>query len=173
MPLASAVTASPQSRETYGSETNEKAVAARRGRGNLSDADEVARVSAEYLKADGNAAHTEKRYADAIASYSEAINLDPSNAVLYSNRSASALSAFKASEFYGVRQVGVMRLLLLLALSSMLTASLFFPSLFFPSLLSLSSSPSLLPPLFFSAPVSVSSLVHLGGQRQRNSGQVR
>ncbi|KAL4533283.1 hypothetical protein Ndes2526A_g08722 [Nannochloris sp. 'desiccata'] len=47
--------------------------------------------SAEELKAKGNAHFVNKEYKEAIKAYTDAIELDSSNAVLYSNRSAAHL----------------------------------------------------------------------------------
>mmetsp|Transcript_53835 Transcript_53835/g.122722 ORF Transcript_53835/g.122722 Transcript_53835/m.122722 type:complete len:565 (+) Transcript_53835:67-1761(+) len=52
-----------------------------------------AAASAEELKAQGNKALTEKDFPEAIRLYSKAIELDPSNHVYFSNRSAAHLSA--------------------------------------------------------------------------------
>eukprot|EP00285_Hemiselmis_virescens_P013539 CAMPEP_0173391192 /NCGR_PEP_ID=MMETSP1356-20130122/17702_1 /TAXON_ID=77927 ORGANISM="Hemiselmis virescens, Strain PCC157" /NCGR_SAMPLE_ID=MMETSP1356 /ASSEMBLY_ACC=CAM_ASM_000847 /LENGTH=574 /DNA_ID=CAMNT_0014348765 /DNA_START=109 /DNA_END=1833 /DNA_ORIENTATION=- len=46
-------------------------------------------MSADELKAKGNAAFTEKRYQDAIDAFTEAIKVDATNHVFFSNRSAS------------------------------------------------------------------------------------
>ena len=48
-------------------------------------------TSASDLKAKGNAYFLEKKYNEAIATYSDAIVLDSSNAVLFCNRAASYL----------------------------------------------------------------------------------
>ena len=48
-------------------------------------------TSASDLKAKGNAYFLEKKYNEAIATYSDAIALDSSNAVLFCNRAASYL----------------------------------------------------------------------------------
>jgi len=45
-------------------------------------------MSAEELKAKGNVAFTAKNYDEAIDCFSQGIAIDPSNHVLYSNRSA-------------------------------------------------------------------------------------
>ena len=45
-------------------------------------------AQAEAKKALGNRAHAKKDYSAAVEHFSEAIELDPSNHVLYSNRSA-------------------------------------------------------------------------------------
>jgi hypothetical protein len=45
-------------------------------------------MSAEELKAKGNAAFTAKNYDEAIDCFSQGIAIDPNNHVLYSNRSA-------------------------------------------------------------------------------------
>jgi len=52
--------------------------------------------NAEELKAKGNAHFSKKAYKEAIAAYSSAIELDSSNPVLYSNRSAAHLGQGKA-----------------------------------------------------------------------------
>lgn len=44
------------------------------------------------MKAKGNAAMSAKKYDEAIASYTKAIELDPTNAVYYSNRAAAQSS---------------------------------------------------------------------------------
>lgn len=46
----------------------------------------------EKLKAAGNAFHVEGKYRKAYSKYSEAIKVDSTNAILYANRAASALS---------------------------------------------------------------------------------
>lgn len=50
------------------------------------------KVKAETLKAEGNAFHIKGENEKAYSKYSEAIKLDPNNAVLYANRAASALA---------------------------------------------------------------------------------
>eukprot|EP00960_Hanusia_phi_P077617 768717-Hanusia_phi.AAC.8 len=57
-------------------------------------------MSAEELKAKGNAAFSAKNYSEAVDFFSQGINLDPNNHVLYSNRSAShaGLHALKDAE---------------------------------------------------------------------------
>jgi small glutamine-rich tetratricopeptide repeat-containing protein alpha len=47
------------------------------------------KAEAEKLKATGNGQMSAKKYDDAIASYTSAIELDPSNPVFYSNRAAA------------------------------------------------------------------------------------
>ena len=47
------------------------------------------KAAAEKLKATGNAQMSSKKYDDAIKSYTQAIALDPTNAVYYSNRAAA------------------------------------------------------------------------------------
>ncbi|EGN94488.1 hypothetical protein SERLA73DRAFT_155757 [Serpula lacrymans var. lacrymans S7.3] len=47
---------------------------------------------AEVLKAEGNACHQKGLYSEAYSKYSDAIKKDGSNAILYANRAASALS---------------------------------------------------------------------------------
>lgn len=47
------------------------------------------RAQADKFKQSGNAQMTSKKYDDAIESYNEAIALDPTNAVYYSNRAAA------------------------------------------------------------------------------------
>ncbi|KAJ3110056.1 hypothetical protein HDU96_006946 [Phlyctochytrium bullatum] len=50
---------------------------------------EEAKRQAEALKTAGNKLMAERKYTEAIAKYSEAIELDPSNAVYYANRAAA------------------------------------------------------------------------------------
>lgn len=50
-------------------------------------------MSVDELKAQGNAAIAAHDYAKAIDCYTQAIKLDPSNHVLYSNRSAAYASS--------------------------------------------------------------------------------
>jgi len=54
-------------------------------------AHEEARTASETAKARGNAAFGSKRFGEALAAYSEAIELDGSNALLFGNRSAAHL----------------------------------------------------------------------------------
>lgn len=49
-------------------------------------------AQAEAFKADGNRLLADKKFADAVEMYSRAIELDPDNAVYYSNRSAAYLA---------------------------------------------------------------------------------
>src|SRR3990167_834317 len=49
-------------------------------------------MSADELKAKGNAAMAQNNFVDAVKYYSDAIALDPNNYVLYSNRSAAQVS---------------------------------------------------------------------------------
>ncbi len=51
--------------------------------------------AAEALKAKGNAAFRGSRWAEAIEKYTEAIELDPTNAIYYSNRAAAYMSLKK------------------------------------------------------------------------------
>ena len=44
------------------------------------------------MQAKGNAAFSEKKFQEAVEAFSAAIELDPSNHVLYSNRSAAYVS---------------------------------------------------------------------------------
>lgn len=52
----------------------------------------IQKAQAAKLKAAGNAFHVEGKYRKAYSKYSEAIKVDSTNAVLYANRAASALS---------------------------------------------------------------------------------
>lgn len=47
------------------------------------------KAAAEKLKATGNSQMSGKQYDDAIQSYTQAIKLDPTNAIYYSNRAAA------------------------------------------------------------------------------------
>ena len=66
-------------------------------------------LQAEFKKAEGNKAYAKKDYSAAIQFYSEAIELDPSNHVYYSNRSASFLEAgrFKEAKLDGERCIAM------------------------------------------------------------------
>lgn len=55
-------------------------------------------MSADELKNKGNAALQSEKYDEAIKFYSEAINLDPQNHILYSNRSAAFAKVAKYKE---------------------------------------------------------------------------
>lgn len=55
-------------------------------------------MSAEELKAKGNAAFTKGDYTEAVKLFSEAINLDPKNHILYSNRSGAYAGLKKYKE---------------------------------------------------------------------------
>ena len=55
-------------------------------------------MSADELKAKGNAALQSEKYDEAIKFYSDAINLDPKNHILYSNRSAAFAKVGKYTE---------------------------------------------------------------------------
>jgi stress-induced-phosphoprotein 1 len=55
-------------------------------------------LQAEFKKAEGNKAHAKKDYSAAIRLFSEAIELDPSNHVYYSNRSACLLEVGRFAE---------------------------------------------------------------------------
>lgn len=55
-------------------------------------------MSAEELKSKGNAALQAEKYDEAIDFYTQAINIDPSNHILYSNRSAAFAKVGKYSE---------------------------------------------------------------------------
>jgi small glutamine-rich tetratricopeptide repeat-containing protein alpha len=50
------------------------------------------KAAAEKLKVEGNSQMSAKKYDDAIASYTRAVELDPTNAVFYSNRAAAHIS---------------------------------------------------------------------------------
>lgn len=58
----------------------------------MSGASDEAVAAAEAFKADGNAQLAAKNYVGAVEMYSRAIDLDPDNAVYYSNRSAAYLA---------------------------------------------------------------------------------
>lgn len=49
-------------------------------------------TSIEQLKTEGNALHLKGDHSGALSKYSEAIKLDPENAVLYANRAAAYIS---------------------------------------------------------------------------------
>lgn len=55
-------------------------------------------MSAEEEKTKGNAAMGQKNYEEAIKHYTNAIELDPTNHVLYSNRSAAYVNISKFEE---------------------------------------------------------------------------
>lgn len=55
-------------------------------------------MSADELKAKGNAALQSEKYDEAINYYTEAINIDPQNHILYSNRSAAYAKVGKYSD---------------------------------------------------------------------------
>lgn len=53
------------------------------------------KTRAAQLKDEGNKLYVKKDYALAYSKYSEAIDLDPNNAVLYANRAACLLAMDK------------------------------------------------------------------------------
>ena len=53
------------------------------------------KARAEQLKAEGNALHAKGNYVGARSKYSEAIQLDGENAILYANRAASHIASKK------------------------------------------------------------------------------
>jgi len=55
-------------------------------------------MSADELKSKGNAALQAENYSEAIDFYTQAIAVDPSNHILYSNRSAAYAKVGKFSE---------------------------------------------------------------------------
>ena len=57
----------------------------------MATSQDVTKVRAEALKAEGNALHLARKYKQAYAKYSEAIEVDDKNAILYANRAASSL----------------------------------------------------------------------------------
>lgn len=56
------------------------------------------KAAADTFKAKGNSLMSTKKYDDAIAAYSKAIDLDPTNAVFYSNRAAAYSSKASHNE---------------------------------------------------------------------------
>eukprot|EP01084_Bolivina_argentea_P192178 329976_1 len=62
---------------------------------------------AEQLKLEGNKLFQQHKYAQSVAKYSKAINLDASNAIFYANRSAAfiALKKFKNAEMDAKRSI--------------------------------------------------------------------
>jgi tetratricopeptide (TPR) repeat protein len=58
------------------------------------------RNAAERLKLLANKLHQNGEYQGAYAKYSEAIQKDPANAVLYANRAASSLALKKYGAFF-------------------------------------------------------------------------
>lgn len=56
-----------------------------------SESQDDIKARAEAFKAEGNALHLARKYKQAYAKYSEAIELDDKNAVLYANRAASSI----------------------------------------------------------------------------------
>ena len=53
---------------------------------------EAQKRESDHLKAEGDTLFSQKLYKEAYAKYSDAIQLNGNNAILYSNRAASALS---------------------------------------------------------------------------------
>ena len=51
-----------------------------------------AKTKAETLREEGNALHRVRKYREAYAKYTEAIDLDKQNAVLYANRAACSVA---------------------------------------------------------------------------------
>ncbi|XP_062611642.1 stress-induced-phosphoprotein 1-like [Saccostrea cucullata] len=62
---------------------------------------DINKKKAEALKSQGNEALSQGKFEEAIGSYTEAIQLDPDNHVLYSNRSAALTKAGKYLEAIG------------------------------------------------------------------------
>lgn len=54
-------------------------------------ASQDAKTRAEALKAEGNALYVSRKYKEAQAKYTEAIEVDGENAILYANRAAASL----------------------------------------------------------------------------------
>ena len=59
------------------------------------------KAAAEKLKAAGNAHMSAKKYDEAVKAYTDAIALDPTNAVFYSNRAAAYSSMGEHSSAVG------------------------------------------------------------------------
>jgi len=53
---------------------------------------DAVKVKVQNLKAEGDGLFAQKKYKKAYVKYTQAIELDSSNAILYANRAASALS---------------------------------------------------------------------------------
>jgi len=64
-------------------------------------------TTAEALKEEGNAFYKNKEWLKAAASYTKGIKLDPENAVLYSNRSASFLQLLKVTKALGDAEMSI------------------------------------------------------------------
>ena len=90
---ASATPASQDGKQNAKPRQNGKAAAAPAANGLSKGGDGATAGKAERLKQEGNAAFKAGDFSEAVEAYGAAIELDPRNAVLYSNRAMASLKA--------------------------------------------------------------------------------